>query len=54
MERLKIKGVEDKLLVAKILIANGYTCNIVTVKEPGKKSISVLQYEENKQSVVEE
>ena len=47
MEQLEIKGNEDKLEVAKILVANGYTVRIATVKEDGKKAVSVLQYEKN-------
>lgn len=47
MERLEIKSNEEKPTVAKILVANGYTVRIATVREEGKKPVSVLQYEKN-------
>lgn len=53
MERLEIKSNEDKLTVAKILVANGYTVRIVTFRDDGKKAISVLQYEKNSQRTTE-
>ena len=48
MEQLEIKDGKDKLTVAGILVANGYTVRIVTVKD-GNKNKSVLQYEKNNQ-----
>lgn len=47
MNILEIKTEADKITVAAILIANGYTVRIRTVKD-GNKSKRVLEYENEK------
>lgn len=47
MEHLTIKGDADKVTVAGILLTNGYTVKIGTVKE-GNKAVKVLFFEKNK------
>lgn len=44
MNYLEIKNTDDKLNVAKVLVANGYTVRLMTVKD-GNKSKTVLAYE---------
>lgn len=44
---LEIKNSKDKLAVASILVANGYTVRLATVKV-GKQSVKVLQYKKER------
>ncbi len=47
MERqsLEIKGVEDRLDVARVLIANGYSVRIVAIKSGnGQKATTLIEY----------
>lgn len=47
-QRLIIKGDNDKITLASILIANGYTVRIVTVKDENKRPTKVIEfYKEN-------
>ena len=47
MITLEIKGSEDRIKVAGILIANGYTVREATVKKNNTRT-KVLQYEKTK------
>lgn len=47
MNILEIKTDADKITVAAILVANGYTVRIATVKD-GNKPKKVLMYENEK------
>lgn len=44
MNYLDIKGKEDQLIVAKVLVANGYTVRLAVVKD-GSKNKTVVAYE---------
>lgn len=46
MTNLEISGSDDRIKVAGILIANGYTVRVVTVKKNNTRT-KVLQYEKN-------
>lgn len=50
MERQRLEALlkEDRLTVIKILVMNGYTARIITVKEDGKKK-TYIEYWEEKQ-----
>lgn len=51
MNYLEIKGKEDQLNVARILVANGYTVRLSTIKD-GNKNKSVVAYEkQNKEKL---
>lgn len=47
MQTLDIKTEANKITVAAILVANGYTVRIATVKD-GNKAKKVLMYENEK------
>lgn len=47
MNYLEIKSTDDKLNVAKILVANGYTVWLTTIKD-GNKPKAVIAYEKTK------
>lgn len=44
MDYLEIKTIDDRLTVAKILVASGYTVRLATVKD-GNKNKTVVAYE---------
>lgn len=44
---LEIKESKDKAIVASILVANGYTVRLATIKDNGK-NIKVLQYKKER------
>lgn len=43
-QRLTIKGDQDKLTVAAILIANNYTVRLVTIKDENKRPTKVIEF----------
>lgn len=47
MNYLDIKGKEDQLNVAKILVANDYTVKLTVIKD-GSKNKTVVAYEKTK------
>ena len=47
-QRLEIKGDADKLTVASILVANGYTVRMVSVRDDSKRAINVLEFYKEK------
>lgn len=44
---LEIKDNQDRLSVASILVANGYTVRLSTIKD-GNKAVKVLQYKKER------
>lgn len=48
INRLKIDKVEDRLMVAKVLVDNNYTVRLLKVRSaPGVKAATYLEYWEN-------
>ncbi len=43
-QRIEVKGVDDRLTIARILIANGYTVRLVTVKGNGQRATTFLEF----------
>lgn len=42
--RIEIKGIDDRLTVAKILIANGYTVRQVGIKGQGQRATTFIEF----------
>ena len=43
-QQIRLKTDSDKETVARVLVMNGYTVRVRTVKEEGKKAIKMLEY----------
>ena len=42
--RIRLKMDSDRETVARVLVMNGYTVRVRTVKEEGKKAVKMLEY----------
>ena len=46
-KQIKLKTDSDRETVARVLVMNGYTVRVRTVKEDGKKAVKMLEYRED-------
>lgn len=46
-KQIKLKNDSDRETVARVLVMNGYTVRVRTVKEDGKKAVKMLEYRED-------